>query len=244
MSSCAVVIPIYKSHFNDDEIFSIKKSLPNLDGHDVYWVAPASLDITYYQKMFGVQRVERFEDHYFSNILGYNRLLVSEFFYERFSNHEFMLICQPDAVVLKPELHLWLDKPYDYIGAPWSKGYSLTIKTKHIPIEGGVTSTAFVGNGGLSLRRIKACIGLINEFDDVSSDWHTYGHAEDLFFSFLGNLSLNFLIPNIITAATFSHDIDPGFLQKLTNHQLPFGVHAWEKYESTLWESLPDWRSS
>lgn len=241
MSTCAVVIPIYKPHLNDDEVFSVKKSLSNLAGHEVYWVAPASLDITYYQNTFGVQGVERFEDPYFANIVGYNRLLVSTFFYERFANHEFMLICQPDAVVLKPELHLWLEKPYDYIGAPWPKGYSFTIHTKHIPMEGGVTCTAFVGNGGLSLRRSKACMDLIREFDDVSANWHTYGHAEDLFFAFVGTLSRHFLMPNLMTAATFSHDIDPQYLQHLTNHALPFGVHAWEKYDRAFWENLPSW---
>jgi Protein of unknown function (DUF5672) len=243
MSSCAVVIPIYKQHFNTDEIFSVKKSLSHLAGHDVYWVAPASLDIRAYQHMFGIDRVERFDDHYFANIAGYNRLLVSTLFYERFLNYEYMLICQPDAVVLKPELHIWLNKSYDYIGAPWPKGYSFTIQTKHIPIEEGVTCTAFVGNGGLSLRRNRACISLIQEFDDVSDNWHTHGHAEDLFFAFVGTLSQNFLLPNIMTAANFSHDIDPRYLQKLTNHQLPFGVHAWEKYERSFWESLPDWQS-
>ena len=241
MSSCAVVIPIYKPHLSDDEIFSVKKSLSNLAGHEVFWMAPASLDITYYQNTFEVHRVERFEDHYFANIAGYNRLLVSTLFYERFGDHEFMLICQPDAVVLKPELHLWLDKPYDYIGAPWPKGYSFNIQTKHIPIEGGVNCTAFVGNGGLSLRRNKACIGLIKEFDDVSNNWHTYGHAEDLFFAFVGTLSLNFLLPNIMTAASFSHDIDPLYCQELTQHQTPFGVHAWEKYDRSFWEKTSNW---
>jgi hypothetical protein len=241
MSSCAVVIPIYKQRLNDDEIFSVKKSFSNLVGHDVHWAAPASLDISEYEKMFDMRRVERFDDHYFASIVGYNRLLVSALFYERFLNYEFMLICQPDAVVLKAELHLWLDKPYDYIGAPWPKGYSFTINTKHIPIEGGVLCTSFVGNGGLSLRRNKACIGLIQEFDDVSANWHTYGHAEDLYFAFLGTLSQNFLLPNIMTAATFSHDIDPVYLQQLTRHQTPFGVHAWEKYDRSYWENLPHW---
>ena len=101
--------------------------------------------------------------------------------------------------------------------------------------------TAFVGNGGLSLRRNKACIDLIREFDDVSANWHSHGHAEDLFFAFVGSLSVNFLIPNIMTAATFSHDIDPQYLHNLTNHVLPFGVHAWEKYDRVFWEKLPIW---
>jgi len=241
MQTCAVIIPIYKSRLTEDEIFSINKSLSNLSGHNIYWLAPESMDITYYQKLFKVQEVARFEDHYFKDISGYNRLLVSTTFYERFLAYDFSLICQPDAVVLKPELHLWLGKPYDYIGAPWPKGYSCTIHTKQVPIDGGVNCITFVGNGGLSLRRNKACINLIREFSDVSCNWHTYGHAEDLFFAFTGTLSLNFLMPNIMTAATFSHDIDPLYLQQLIHHQIPFGVHAWGKYNRSFWENLPNW---
>ncbi len=242
MSRCAIAIPIYKTSLNADEIFSVKKSLFNLQGHDAYWVAPESLDLSYYDDMFGQLQVERFADDYFKSIVGYNRLLVSTMFYERFIDYEFMLICQPDAVVLKPELHLWLERPYDYIGAPWPNGYSLSINIKSIPIEGGVKCTAFVGNGGLSLRRNKACIDLIREFPDVSIEWHTQGHAEDLFFAFLGTLSSNFLIPNIKVAANFSHDIDPLHLQKITNQEIPFGVHAWGKYDRYFWESSPFWK--
>jgi Protein of unknown function (DUF5672) len=235
MTSCAVVIPIYKPSFNADEVFSVKRSLSNLVGHDIHWVAPDSLDLSYYDDTFGSFKVERFSDQYFKDIAGYNRLLVSTKFYERFLHHEYVLICQPDAIVLKPELHLWMEKPYDYIGAPWPNGYSFTIETKKIPIPGGVKCTAFVGNGGLSLRRNKACIRLIEEFPDVSANWDLHGHAEDLYFAFVGTLSLDFMIPNVMTAAHFSHDIDPRYLQNLIDHQQPFAVHAWEKYDRQMW---------
>jgi hypothetical protein len=240
MSTCAVVMPIYKSHLSSNEIFSVKRSLSNLIGHDVYWVAPASLNISEYQFIFGPQRIKRFPDCYFESISDYNRLLVGASFYESFLDYDFILVCQTDAVVLKPELHLWLDMPYDYVGAPWPQGYSLTIKTKRIPIEAGVVCTAFVGNGGLSLRRTRACIDLIEEFDDLSASWHKDGHAEDLFFAFAGTLSFNFLIPNIITAANFSYDIDPVYLHKLAGNRVPFGIHAWEKYDLEFCKSVID----
>jgi len=93
----------------------------------------------------------------------------------------------------------------------------------------------FVGNGGLSLRRVRPCIELISEFRSISSEWYKFGHAEDLYFAFLGTLSKSFIIPNVTTAARFSHDIEPDYLQTLIGHELPFGVHAWEKYDHQLW---------
>lgn len=231
MNNCAVVIPVYKKTFDEDEIFSISHSLINLKGHDIYWVAPQSLDINYYIEKFNAVNFVKFEDEFFKNIEGYNRLLVSLEFYQRFINYEFMLICQPDAIVLKPELHLWIEKPYDYIGAPWPQGFSLKVKTKKIPLEEGINCTAFVGNGGLSLRRNSACISLLQEFEDLQKEWLHMGHAEDLYFSLIGSISENFRIPNIINAALFSHDIGIEQINKLINNKIPFGIHAWEKYD-------------
>ncbi len=151
-NECAVLIPIYKPQLDADEIFSINTSLSNLQGHDIYWVAPLGLDLSFYDEIFGSISTQFYDVEFFDGIIGYNKLLTSTFFYETFLKYEFILICQPDAIVLKPELQQWLEKPYDYIGAPWPKGYSLNIQTKKIPILDGVTCTAFVGNGGLSLR--------------------------------------------------------------------------------------------
>jgi hypothetical protein len=241
VNNCAVVIPVYKPSLDADELFSVSHSLLQLQGHDIHWVAPQSLDVTYYVEKFKAKNVQRFEDGYFKNIEGYNRLLVSLHFYQRFDNYEFMLICQPDAIVLRPDLHTWLEKPYDYIGAPWPQGFSLKIQTASIPMADEINCTAFVGNGGLSLRRNAACIELMNEFPDVREQWSVAGHAEDLFFSFVGNLSQQFRIPNLMTAAHFAHDIDPTYLQKLISGQDPFGVHAWRKYESQYWLKRSPW---
>lgn len=244
MSNCAVVIPIYKESLDADEFFSVSHSLTNLKGHDIHWVSPKSLNISYYQDKFNAEIYQKFEDEFFQSIEGYNRLLVSSEFYERFWNYDFILICQPDAIVLKPELNVWLEKPYDYIGAPWPQGFSLKISTQKFPMANEINCTSFVGNGGLSLRRVRKCIELLQEFPDVQNQWWRAGHAEDLFFSFLGNISENFRIPNLITAANFSHDIDPIYLQSLIANENPFGVHAWRKYEAEYWLRKLPWSNS
>jgi len=238
MTSCAVVIPIYRERLSPDEAYSVRVSLTNLAGHDVFWIGPQSLDTSYYEQNFPVRLIKRYEDRYFSSVEGYSSLLVQESFYEDFSTYGHVLICQTDAVVLKPGLREWLDGPYDYVGAPWPSGYSLQLQVPEIQVQGSIRSTAVVGNGGLSLRRVESCISLIREFKSVSSEWASRGHAEDLYFGFLGNLSRRFVMPNIVTAAHFSHDIDPGYLQQLIGGALPLGVHAWGKYDRKLWERI------
>jgi len=236
--NCAVLIPIYKNQLDEDELFSVKTSLSNLQGHDIFWVAPKGIDLSFYDENFGFIEPQYFEADYFKNISGYNKLLTSAFFYKTFIDYEFCLICQPDAIVLKPELNKWLATPHDYIGAPWPNGYSLHINTTRIPIPDGIRCTAFVGNGGLSLRRNQACINLLNEFSDISKSWRVQGHAEDLFFGFLSTISEEFSVPNIITAANFSHDIEPKYLEKLISNRIPFGVHAWSKYDRQHWMNI------
>jgi len=235
LPDCAVLIPIYKTTLDADELFSVQASLANLQGYDIYWVSPDDLDLSFYNAHFGVISRKGFPAEYFQNIAGYNKLLTSSFFYKAFSDYDFSLICQPDAVVIKPELSKWLSMPYDYVGAPWPNGFSLKIKTKKIHLPEGITCTAFVGNGGLSLRRNQACIELLEEFDDVAEEWRNHGHAEDLFFGFMATISSKFSVPSLGLAAKFSHDVDPVYLHQLTNGATPFGCHAWCKYDKDHW---------
>jgi hypothetical protein len=241
--TCAVVIPIYKSSLSDDEFFSVKTSIINLHGHNIYWLAPNNLDINYYVNNFNIINIERFDNMYFKNIKGYNQLLLSREFYLRFNIYDFLLICQTDAIVLKPELNYWLTQPYDYIGAPWPKGYSFPINTFKISQLNNILCTSFVGNGGLSLRRIKSILDLLNEFSDVAKNWHDNGHAEDLYYAFMSTLSCNFKTPNLMISACFSHDIDPVYLYKLIGCKTPFGGHAWAKYDREHWKKMPEWPS-
>jgi hypothetical protein len=239
MNTCKVVIPVYKKLPSEDESFSISYSLPNLLGFDICLLAPQSLNTLYYEKKWNLLNCIRFSDKYFTSTNAYSELLMSPMFYEKFLTHDYILILQPDAIVLKPELQQWVNRGYDYIGAPWKDGFQtfINLGTSYEKIN-PILCSCFVGNGGLSLRKSSSCISLINEFKDVAQWWASSGSAEDLFFSFIGNISLDFKIPNLMTAAHFSHETDPEYMYSLINKKLPFGVHAWEKYSREHWESL------
>jgi hypothetical protein len=238
MNSCAVTIPIYKNTLTSSEHANVAASLINLKGFDVYLFAPESLDIQYYESNFGLKKVVRFSDNYFESIQGYSRLLLSDLFYESFRSYTHVLICQPDARVLKPELGFWIDQPYDYFGAPWPRGFELLLHPKEIEIPGGIHCKSFIGNGGLSLRKIASCLALFSEFNSLREEWVKYGHAEDLFFGFSSTLSRHFKMPNLMMAACFSHETEPEYLYKLIGNQIPFGCHAHELHAPLHWQNV------
>jgi hypothetical protein len=202
-------------------------------------LGPESLDVSHYEKTWRLSKVVRFSDRYFKSVNDYSRLLLSTSFYDTFNEYEFMLVCQPDAIVLKPELQKWVDRGYDYIGAPWKNGLQVNLNLgSSFDNINPVQCSTYVGNGGLSLRRIRSCASLINEFQAVAKYWTDSGSAEDLFFSLMGTMSLDFYLPNLVTAANFAHETDPEYMCALINGKLPFGVHAWEKYSRAHWEKL------
>ena len=147
MNQVAVVIPVYKPSMNRNEEISFRQTLRVLATHPIIIVCPESLDLAKYNLIAGrcnnVLLRESFNDTYFRNIAGYNRLLLSEKFYLRFAQYKYILIAQLDTYVFRDELLLWCDKGYDYIGAPliW---YGMKI------------DQGIVGNGGFSLRRVEA----------------------------------------------------------------------------------------
>jgi len=232
MNKCAVVIPIYKKILSRFEITNLRISLHYLQGNDIYFLTPENLHLDFLNHKFKNINFKKFPDFNFTSITNYSKLMLSVEFYESFNSYSHLLVCQTDAIVISPYLSYWLEQPYDYIGAPWPNGYELTINTTKIPVIEGIRCRAFVGNGGLSLRRIKECLHLFNEFHDVHQQWINAGHAEDLFFGLTGYLSKSFRLPSLMTAAHFSHETEPEFLYRLIGNKLPFGAHGFDKYQN------------
>jgi len=238
MNTCAVTIPVYKKEFTTQEVKNVETSISNLNDFNIYIFAPESLDTHFYESRLGLNKVVRFPDTYFDSVQGYSRLLLTDTFYKAFETYSHLLICQPDAMALKPELGHWIDQPYDYIGAPWTNGWELIIYPKEIEIPEGIKCRAFIGNGGFSLRNIDSCLKLFNEFESLRQEWVQYGHAEDLFFGFASILSKRFRTPNLMVAACFSHETEPEYFYKLIGNQLPFGCHAHDLNSPKHWDNL------
>jgi hypothetical protein len=234
-ASVVVVVPIYKATLDAFETFSLAHSLAVLAGRTVCFVGPEGLDTSYYQTAYPAIPFHSFAPDYFASIPGYNRLLLSHAFHAPFLQHEFMLVLQTDAVILRDELDYWCAQPFDYVGAPWPQQYELFVELDRFVNGNGKHMKVSVGNGGLSLRRIGKCLALLEEFPDATRVFEHTGSSEDLFYSVMGALSNDFLIPNEITASRFSMELNPSYYYTVNGGRLPMGGHAWWKYEPEFW---------
>lgn len=233
----AVVIPCYKPVLDRLESYSLDRSLAVLKDRDIYAVGPEGLDISTLLIPYPRVRWKAFAPFYFESIQNYNRLLLSTSFYEAFGDYSHILILQTDALILRDDLDAWCARPFDYIGAPWPEGWEGCVKLGKFGGELAKTLRVYVGNGGLSLRRIDKVIRLLQEFQGETLEFFlSTGSSEDLFFSFMGALSEDFIIPNEITASLFSLELRPSYYYAI-NKKLPMGTHAWWKYEPEFWYS-------
>lgn len=230
-----VLVPLYKSSLDQLEKYSLDHSLAALQGRAVIFIGPKELDRSFYSEHYASVPFDLFDPPCFESVQEYNRLLLSPAFYEHFSAYEFLLILQTDAIILRDELDHWCAQPFDYIGAPWPDGYEVFINAGRFEGEFGKRVKVAVGNGGLSLRRVHKCISLIKEFDVVLDVFDRTGSSEDLFFSVMGSLSNDFVIPNEITASRFALELKPSFYCHINGGQVPMGAHAWWQHEPEFW---------
>jgi hypothetical protein len=232
---CIVLIPIYRLELEPLEEFSLDFSVQTLAARQMVFLAPQKLDVAYYSARYPSILVQRFPDAFFDSIQGYNRLLLTPGFYELFARYEFSLILQTDAIVLRDELSDWMERSYDYVGAPWPVANELMVSVPPFEGERSRHLRIHVGNGGLSLRRNKGCIDLLHEHAVARDMFIRSGSSEDLFFSFMGALSKRFVLPNEIAASCFSLEIAPEPYVAINGGRLPMGAHAWWKFGYDFW---------
>ena len=172
-------------------------------------------------------------------------MMLSADFYKKFTQYKFILIHQLDAYVFKDDLLYWCSRNFDYIGAPhpqhtnqhgdiqFLKSYTKFIKTINNAFGTSLT-VSNAGNGGLSLRKTAKCYWLVKLLRGKVNKWGK--NNEDGFFKYWGNL-LNpfFRLPNDKTALRFSIEQLPADALVQLDNQLPFGCHAFEKYEPETW---------
>jgi len=263
--NAVIVIPVYRESINEFEFISINQTLSILGSHPVVIVAPDSLDISIYSDLINKYKVrsrfERFKDSYFTGIEGYNRLLLSPEFYLRFSKYKYMLICQPDVYVFRDELAFWCEKEYDFIGAPLignheDKEFSIKMRVGN----GGfslrkVETYIHFFESNKNVFTPKQVFSLINILKKPYTrifvwflmifGWRNkplscaqyWKYNEDDFWSgYLDKSNYKLRKPTPSEALKFAFERFPKECYKITE-KLPFGCHAWGKYEyEDFWE--------
>ena len=110
MKQLTIVVPVYRERPKGYEQISINGLKRLCSSRDIVFVMPDSLKDDYWKEIIPSAQTERFDDRYFNNIAGYNRLMMSREFYSRFLASEFILIYQLDAYIFADRLDEWCDK--------------------------------------------------------------------------------------------------------------------------------------
>ncbi|SDP94404.1 hypothetical protein SAMN05428975_3920 [Mucilaginibacter sp. OK268] len=251
MHSAVVVIPVYKPELSEYERIALIQCQAVLSKYNIVFAKPKSLEIDF--KIADVQfSTLSFDDHYFEDIHGYNRLMLSADFYESFGEYEYMLIYQLDAFVFTDQLDYWCSQAYDYIGAPWFavkdpsnifdqlinqiKNYfyvRYNVKHKDGMPKIGKQLAGRVGNGGFSLRKTEVFIKYCIQYKSLIEHYCSLRHAwfnEDIFWSIeLNRKKQQLRIPKLKKALKFAFETRPEKALEINKGQLPFGCHAWDK---------------
>ena len=195
------VTPIWKPQLEVEEVWNVERSLNIAGRANVEFVAPTGLNVDYYRAKFPGVSIRRVDAHYLQSVGSYNELMLSPDFYQCYDQYEFVLVVQTDAVLLRDVGTLELTG-VDYVGAPWTAGLKYrkiasrlsvwmpqsghrAASPLHIVARYG-GRTAFVGNGGLSIRRVVAFINMCQEFRDLVPHYLKSNLNEDVVFSTVG----------------------------------------------------------
>jgi hypothetical protein len=261
---CCIVIPVYKDSINDKEIKSLRQVLRVLKRYKIYFAAPNNLNITKYLEILhefpNCQfSIVNFDNRFFKSTSSYNKLLISRTFYTKFNKYEYMLIYQLDCWVFKDELNYWCGKKYDYIGAPWFFGMQLAMpESQFMGVGNGGFSIRRISSHIRVLKSFKYIIPFnelwesfikkitarsamklllnLTIYNNTFSNFNNYNFQEDYFWGCIVSKRFSwYKIPNEKTALRFSMEVNAPLLYKLNNNELPFGCHAWEKYNLDFW---------
>ena len=215
------MVPAYKEHMTNDELSSFRQLKKILGAYDTFIVCPTTLNTSDYAAEWGENlKVVKFDDSFFTDRLAYGRLMNTPALYEVFDKYEYLLVYQLDCWVFRNELEMWCNKGYDYIGAPFF-------------VKWFADRGLFVGNGGFSLRKVKSMISYLMKHNGKGLP---HEGTDDGYFA--ANFDGSLKIPSPQEASLFSLEERPAEQYKANGGALPFGCHAYKKYEWAFWKDF------
>ncbi len=231
----AIVIPNHRATLKWNEKVSLQRCKEVFSEYDVILVHPEGIKLDEYESYGIITKYIGLKPKYFTNESMYNRLMNIPYFYKHFLDYDYILLYQLDTFVFENNLEDWCDKGYDYIGAPWIDSHWIKHLNKKLPGIKWLINR--VGNGGLSLRKVKTFYYGSIYLYPVALFWKGNWH-EDFFWTSVGKkLIPGFKLPDVTTALKFAFEEIPEKCYELNGNELPFGCHAWEKYNTPFWVS-------
>lgn len=256
-----ILIITHKAKLNLFERISLLQCYKILGHYPITLICPLGLDVSDYNNYLNKPHIDFIAPEWQSTYANFNRLKIEPFLYERYKDYDHILFYEPDAFVFKDELEYWCNQPYSFIGAPWvtidkngrleflaggNGGFSLRNVKDHLR---ALHSFSFIEN---PVSIIESCI---NGFQSRKSFYLLKKHLKKLVLGnnthhFLNDFPFNedrfwscnvaknfdwFTTPGYSEGIKFSIEKHPERLFSLNNRNLPFGCHAWFRYNLDFW---------
>jgi len=260
----AVLVPLSKRPtLSDEERISLRHLAHYLADYPKFFMAPRS--VTLRHEDVGIKT---FPDEYFGSVEAHNKLLMSEMFYRSFADYEYIMIYHLDSLVFSSDLDAWCSKGFDLVAPPWIPGPDLPwlsepgvgngglslrrvesflriLRSKERWRHGGKMHSAENASARGSSRIIRALKDYryrTRYFNGIRQEIRSYvekGGNEDRFWWKRGKSYYpEFNIAPVEIALQFGFEGNPRTCLDLNGGQLPFGCHAWERYDRRFWEPL------
>ena len=262
----AVVVPLYRLPLTEEEENSLASVRRYLGAYRLVFVSPAHLRLQR-SFVRDEDRVISFRPSDFKDIRSYNRLLLSKRFYRAFEGYEYLLICQLDSLVLSDQLAHWIGREWDYIGAPWSEGYLTSNGAEFTGVGNGGFSLRRVAAalrvldspmpahsdyvmgpppGWWYWKRVRKAMLALNalrrHLPPITASKHLrrfYHGNEDVFWGrYAVQLDPSFRVAPVEEALRFAFEVDPRGCFARNGGHMPFGCHAWTRYDRSFWEAM------
>lgn len=156
MKRLICVLPCHKEVLSANESVSYHRLVSVVRNHDIVIIFPRGKELPIEFKHDSVN-VIFLNDFWFESLENYNKLKISTYFYNLFKDYDFLLTYELDSYIFENRIDYFMDLNFDYVGAPWVD-FLNTNGEKKIVFCG-------VGNSGFSLRKIKSCIFVLNNWD-------------------------------------------------------------------------------
>jgi hypothetical protein len=258
----AVVVPLSsRPTLMPDEQISLLHALHYFRRYDKYLVAPRRP--AFEPSVF---RTRLFPRKFFGSVAAHARLLTAPSFYEAFVDYKYILLYHLDSLVLSDQLEPWCQTDLDYIGAPWihcpdspwvkeervgNLGFTLMkvqsfLKVLHSTKRSVDPDQYWQEHYGSKPKHIqylnlpKKFLKRLPMFN--SSRWHMHrwlqgSSAADIFWSDEARrYDPGFRIADVPTGLRFAFEVSPRISFERNHRQLPFGCHAWARYDRAFWE--------
>ena len=259
----AVVVPICnRSEFTPDEQISLRHLQCYLEKYDKYLIAPKSLEIDYpgflikrfSDRFFGSSLAHKkliFASQFYRAFGEYKYILYYQLDALVFSD-QLQEWCDTDLDYIGAPWIRHKDAPYH--GSPYwegkvgNGGFSLrkissflkVLNSHQYSLDPALYGETSSDNHSEPIRwvvRAKQLLKHCKWFNGIRWELSRTRRPDDGFWANRANHYYPaFKVASVETALRFSFECVPRYCFKLTNQTLPFGCHAWDRYDREFWE--------